>query len=115
MLHVAKGRPRGDAMSTDLNRKTFEEFVAEGVALVDFWAPWCGPCRMQLPILEEVAESLPELKIGKVNVDESGELAVQFGINTIPYLAVFKEGHKIGEFIGLRQADFLVDAIKTIL
>ena len=98
-------------MSTELNQQTVPEFVSAGLALVDFWAPWCGPCRMQSPILDQVAEIVPAVKIGKVNVDDHGDLAAQFGVNTIPYLVIFKDGKKINEFVGLRQANVLVDAL----
>ena len=101
-------------MSTELNQQTFKYFIASGLALVDFWAPWCGPCRMQNPILDQVAEKMPALKIGKVNVEENRDLAVQFGVNTIPYLLIFKAGKKAGEFVGLRQADVLIDALNAI-
>ena len=100
-------------MSTELNQQTFTDFIASGLALVDFWAPWCGPCRMQIPILDQVAEKLPAVKIGKVNVDENGDLAVQFGVNTIPYLVIFKDGKKVNEFVGMRQANVLVDALNA--
>ncbi len=98
-------------MSTELNQQTFKDFVATGLSLVDFWAPWCGPCRMQIPILDQVAQQVPGVKIGKINVDENGELAVQFGINTIPYLVIFKDGQKVSDFVGLRQAQVLIDAL----
>lgn len=98
-------------MSTELNQQTFKDFVATGLSLVDFWAPWCGPCRMQIPILDQVAQQVPAVKIGKINVDENGELAVQFGINTIPYLVIFKDGQKVSDFVGLRQAQVLIDAL----
>lgn len=101
-------------MSTELNQQTFKDFVASGLSLVDFWAPWCGPCRMQNPILDQVAEKMPAVKIGKVNVDENGELAVQFGVNTIPYLVIFQDGRKAGEFVGLRQAQVLIDALAAV-
>lgn len=100
-------------MSTELTQQTFKDFIASGLALVDFWAPWCGPCRMQIPILDQIAENMPHVKIGKVNVDENSELAVQFGINTIPYLVIFKEGKKVAEFVGLRQANVLTDALNA--
>jgi thioredoxin 1 len=78
---------------------------------MDFWAPWCGPCRMQIPILDQVAEKMPAVKIGKVNVDDNGDLAVQFGVNTIPYLVIFKDGKKVADFTGMRQANILIDAL----
>ena len=101
-------------MSTELNQQTFTDFISSGLALVDFWAPWCGPCRMQIPILDQVAAQMPAVKIGKVNVDENGELAVQFGVNTIPYLVIFKDGKKVNEFVGLRQANVLIDALAAV-
>ena len=100
-------------MSAELNQQTFPDFIAAGLALVDFWAPWCGPCRMQLPILDQVAAQVPGAKIGKVNVDENGELAARFGVNTIPYLVIFKDGRKVADFVGLRQANVLVDALRA--
>ena len=98
-------------MSTELNQQTFTDFIASGLALVDFWAPWCGPCRMQIPILDQVAQKMPAVKIGKVNVDDHGDLAAQFGVNTIPYLVIFKDGKKAADFVGMRQANVLVDAL----
>lgn len=98
-------------MSTELNQQTFPNFISSGLALVDFWAPWCGPCRMQLPILDQIAQQRPDVKIGKLNVDENGELAAQFGVNTIPYLVIFKDGQKVSDFVGMRQAQVLIDAL----
>ena len=72
-------------MAITLNKDNFEATISNGVALVDFWASWCGPCKMQLPIVEELSNELGEkAKVGKVNVDEQLELAQQFGIQSIP-------------------------------
>jgi len=111
VLQIRRRFFQENRMSTELNQQTFPEFVSAGLALVDFWAPWCGPCRMQIPILDQVAEKVPAVKIGKVNVDDNGDLAAQFGVNTIPYLVIFKDGKKVADFVGLRQAQVLVDAL----
>lgn len=91
----------------ELTKKNFASEVLDvsDTVLVDFWASWCGPCRMLSPIVDEVAAKHPELKVGKVNVDDEQELAAQFGIMTIPTLLVFKNGAKQRESIGLIPAD----------
>lgn len=78
-----------------------EVLQAKGTVLLDFWAEWCGPCRMLSPIIDEVAASHPEVKVGKVNVDEEQALAQQFNIMSIPTLVVFKDGKKVNEALGL--------------
>lgn len=86
-----------------ITKENFDSEVlkAEGTVLVDFWATWCGPCRMLSPIVDEVASERPDVKVGKINVDEQPELAQQFGIMSIPTLLVFKNGEKVQESVGL--------------
>jgi len=98
---------------TDLNESTFDGQVKQGLTLVDFWAPWCGPCRMQTPILEQLAPQVAgRATIAKVNVDEAPGIAAKFGIRSIPTLILFKDGAVVQQFIGVQQASKLLAAIE---
>jgi len=101
----------------DLTTDTFDATVGSGVTLVDFWAPWCGPCKMQTPILEQ--QVVPALggraKICKVNVDDAKELAVRYGVKWIPALFIFKDGQVVQQFVGLQRGDALVSALEAAL
>lgn len=100
----------------ELDSNGYEAVVGSGVVLVDFWAPWCGPCKMQTPILEKVAASLGEKAvIAKVNVDENPELAAKYGIRSIPTLILLKDGENKQQMIGLQQEAALVSAIEAEL
>lgn len=88
----------------NINKNNFRDEVmnSDKPVLLDFWAPWCGPCRMVAPILEEIASERPDVKVGKVNVDEQPELAGQFGVMSIPTLVVIKNGKVVNQAIGAR-------------
>lgn len=95
-----------------LNTENFEETIKEGVTLVDFWAEWCGPCKMQLPILGKVAEKAEgKAKICKLNVDDSPQVAAKFGIRSIPTLIVFKDGEVVKNFLGVQNEQTLSEAL----
>ena len=90
--------------AVNINSANFsmEVMNSDRPVLLDFWAPWCGPCSMVAPIVEEIAEERPDLKVGKVNVDEQPELARQFGVSSIPTLVVMKEGKIVNQAMGAR-------------
>ena len=96
-----------------LTTNNFEEEVKKGAPmLVDFWAEWCGPCRMVAPVLEKIAEQYDgKARVGKVNVDEQSALATQFGIQSIPTLLLFKEGQVVEQLIGATTQDALAKLI----
>lgn len=85
-----------------INRESFEKIIAQDgkTVLVDFWATWCGPCRMITPVLEEVAKERPDVTVCKVDVDEERELALEYGVSSIPTLLVFRDGKVVNQSIG---------------
>lgn len=96
----------------NLNEITFQEKVIEGKGkvIVDFWAEWCGPCKLLSPILEEVSNIL-DMKIYKVNVDEKPSLAGQFGIKSIPTIVIFDDGVRVKEVVGLRPKEEIIEKL----
>ena len=97
-----------------VNKNNFQEEVlsSDKPVLVDFWAPWCGPCRMVLPIIEEIAEENDDIKVVQINVDEDPELANQFGVMTIPTLYVFKNGQAVNHRSGAMPKEQILAMVR---
>ena len=93
--------------------ESFQEEVlnASSPVLVDFWASWCGPCKMLTPVVHEIAAEHPEIKVCSVNVDDEMDLAQQFGIMSIPTLLVFNQGNKIQQMVGLQPKDTILQML----
>ncbi|HAC32605.1 MAG TPA: thioredoxin [Treponema sp.] len=101
-------------MEITLTESNFEQEVlkSDKGVLVDFWASWCGPCKMLAPVVAEIAEEHPEIKVGKVNVDDEGELAQKYGIVSIPTVMFFKDGELKKTSVGFVPKETLLDLTK---
>ena len=97
----------------NINKKNFQNEVmnTDKPVLLDFWAPWCAPCRMVVPIIEEIAGERPDIKVGKINVDEQPELASEFSIMSIPTLVVMKNGKIVQQVSGARPKNAILEIL----
>lgn len=98
-------------MVQSITDQEFNQKTESGVTLTDFWAPWCGPCRMQSPIIEELAEEMDNVEFFKMNVDEEQEVAAQFGIRSIPTLLVKKDGQVVDQLVGFHDKERLTEIL----
>ena len=97
----------------NINKNNFQNEImdSEKTVLLDFWAPWCAPCRMVVPIIEEIAGERPDIKVGKINVDEQPELASKFGIMSIPTLVFMKNGKIVQQVSGMRPKNAILEML----
>ena len=98
----------------NINNENFQKEVMESEkpVLLDFWAPWCGPCRMVSPVIDEVAGELAGVKVGKINVDEQPELAGKFGVMSIPTLVVMKNGKVVDSSVGVKPKAHIIKMLE---
>ncbi len=99
------------AISVNKNNFNQEVLNSDKPVLMDFWAPWCGPCRMVVPLVEEIAKERSDIKVVKINVDEEQELAMQFGVMSIPTLVVMKNGKIVNQVTGARPKAQILDML----
>ena len=100
----------------DLTQENFDATIAKGVAMVDFWAPWCGPCRMIDPVVEELANDFDgKATIAKCNTDEQQEVAVKYGIRSIPAILFFKDGELVDQMVGAASKEAFAEKINAQL
>ena len=99
-----------------INKAEFEQITKQGVVLVDFFATWCGPCKMLAPVLEELAEDMNgKMEIVKVDVDQEGDLAMKFGIMSVPTMSVFKDGEAVKQISGYQAKGQLLNILNPLL
>lgn len=100
----------------DITNENFETEVmkSDQTVLVDFWAVWCGPCQMIAPVVHELAEEMPEIKVGKVNVDEQMELSRQYRVMSIPTLIIFKDGKEVKRIVGVTAKNDIKTALQSV-
>ncbi len=98
-----------------INKQNFDEITSKGVVLVDFFANWCGPCKMLAPVLEDVATTMPHVTFVKVDVDQEPGLAGRYGIQAIPNLVIFKDGQAVDQITGFVGKDVIVDKLNKLL
>lgn len=102
--------------ATELTEENFKDAVASGVTLIDFWAEWCGPCKMVAPVLDELASEYDgKASIGKVDVDSAANLAQEYSVSSIPTLLVMKDGAEVNRFIGVTSKSDLAQALDSAL
>jgi thioredoxin 1 len=117
-----RGVDNGDKKMTnndivpELSNGEFESFISEGIVVVDFYADWCMPCLMMAPVVDELSETFKgKIKFGKINIDDNQQIAGKFGVSSIPNFVVFKDGKKVGQFVGGMSSEDFEERLRGFL
>jgi len=102
-------------MAIELTDADFNSSVANGISIIDFWAPWCGPCKMMTPVVDKIAANNPDYIVGKVDIDRSPEIASRFNIMSIPTILILKDGVPHDQIVGVVSEKVILDKVKAIL
>ncbi len=108
-------KQKKDSKVKILNTDSFDKYISKGVVVVDFWATWCAPCRVQGPILDDLSKEMKKVKFGKLDVDKNRQIAMRYGIRAIPTLIIFKDGKVAEKVVGLHQKEDLKGIISKHL
>jgi len=106
-----KTKTKKDSKVKIVNSASFDKYISKGVVVVDFWATWCAPCRIQGPIIEDLSKDMKKVKFAKLDVDKNRQIAMKYGIRAIPTLIIFKDGKVAEKLIGLHQKEALKEKI----
>jgi len=98
----------------ELNDANFDSTVEKGIAIVDFWAPWCGPCKMMTPIVEKIAKNNPDFVVGKVDIDKSPSIATRFNVMSIPTIIILKDGQPMDQTVGVVNEKTIMDKVNAL-
>ena len=101
-------------MALELNDNNFDATIKEGISVIDFWAPWCGPCKMMTPVVDKIAANNPDLKVGKVDIDESSQIAQKYNVMSIPTIIIFKDGEPVDQTVGVVNEKALMTKINAV-
>ena len=101
-------------MTLELNESNFKNTIEKGVALIEFWAPWCGPCKMMSPLIDKIANNNPDLIVGKVDIDASQNISQMYNIQSIPTIIIFKNGEAMEQTVGVVNEKTIMNKVESV-
>ena len=99
----------------ELNESNYDATVKKGIAIIDFWAPWCGPCKKMTPVIEKIAKDHPQYIVGKVDIDQAPSIASRYNVMSIPTIIILKDGNPVEQTVGLVSEKVILEKLNTVL